>query len=160
MKRKIFGCVIVALVFSTGCTVVSAGAGSRSETSLCEQSRKWGQADSGRAKQVSPDVSEDDNGRSYRFNLGGRDGLQQLEASCGWGTYAECTFKATQSDGVEYQFSEMSTFGLWETQQGLYLVYHIAAPKDEVEKAKRRLVKLGNPPSEVCNQIGDYSKLM
>ncbi|MCE4280586.1 hypothetical protein LYZ77_19045 [Xanthomonas hortorum pv. vitians] len=162
MKLKSVSCVTLALLFITGCTAVSAGAdmSAPSGDSLCEQSRGWGSAGSTRAIKVNPQVSEDDSGRSYRFDLGGRGGLQRFVASCGWGSYAECSFEVAQSDGTNYRFSEMSTFGLWETQQGLYLVYRIVAPKDKAAEGKRRVVKVGNPPAEMCNQIGDYSNLM
>ncbi|WOB50711.1 hypothetical protein NYR97_04730 [Xanthomonas hydrangeae] len=162
MKIKSVGCVTLALFFITGCAAVSAGAdiSALSGDALCEQSRGWGSAGATRAIQVNAQVSEDDNGRSYRFDLGGRGGLQRLDASCGWGSYAECSFEAAQSDGASYRFSEMSTFGLWEAQQGLYLVYRIVAPKDKAAEGKRRVVKVGNPPAEICNQIGDYSNLM
>lgn len=162
MKLKSVGCVMLGLFFITGCTAVFSDAemSPLSEDSLCAQSRGWGSAGSTRAIQVNPQVSEDNDGRSYRFDLGGRDGLQRLDASCGWGSYAECNFEATLSDGTSYRFSEMSTFSLWETQQGLYLVYRIIAPKEEAAKGKRRVVKLGNPPAETCDEIGDYSNLM
>ncbi|APR11215.1 hypothetical protein BI315_00290 [Xanthomonas citri pv. citri] len=162
MKIKSVGCVALALFFITGCTVVSAGADMRapSGASLCEESRGWEGAGSTQAIQVNPQVSEDDSGRSYRFDLGGRGGLKRLGASCGWGSYAECSFEAVRSDGASYRFSEMSTFGLWETKEGLYLVYRIVAPKEKAAEAKRRVVRVGNPPAEICNQIGDYSNLM
>ncbi|PPU66398.1 hypothetical protein XcodCFBP4690_02460 [Xanthomonas codiaei] len=86
--------------------------------------------------------------------------MQRLDASCGWGSYAECSFEVTQSDGASYRFSEISSFGLWQTQQGLYLVYRIVAPKDKAAEAKRKVVKVGDPPVEICNQIGDYSDLI
>ncbi|MEA9822998.1 hypothetical protein VDF98_06095 [Xanthomonas campestris pv. raphani] len=165
MKIKSVGCVVLALFFITGCTAVSAGAdmSAPSGDSLCEQSRGWGGAGSTQALPINPQVSEDDSGRSYRFDLGGRGGrggLKRLDASCGWGSYAECSFEAVRSDGESYRFSEMSTFGLWETQQGLYLVYRIVAPKEKAAEGKRRVVRVGNPPAEICNQIGDYSNLM
>ncbi|UZB01804.1 hypothetical protein OM948_10860 [Xanthomonas citri pv. fuscans] len=162
MKIKSVGCVAFALFFITGCTVVSAGAAmsAPSGASLCEESRGWGGAGSTQAIQVNPQVSEDDSGRSYRFDLGGRGGLKRLDASCGWGSYAECSFEAVRSDGASYRFSEMSTFGLWETKEGLYLVYRIVAPKEKAAEGKRRVVRVGNPPAEICNQIGDYSNLM
>ncbi|MXV11151.1 hypothetical protein DYQ93_08965 [Xanthomonas sp. LMG 8992] len=86
--------------------------------------------------------------------------MRALDANCGWGSYAECSFTARRSDGGTYQFSDLSSFGLWETEDRLYLLYRIVSPKGEADARKRRIVKLGDPPKEVCNQIGDYSRLM
>jgi len=83
-----------------------------------------------------------------------------LDASCGWGSYAECEIKVLQADGTTYQFSELSTFGLWESRGSLYLLYRIVAPKDDTAAHKRRLVKVSNPPLEVCNELGDYSNIL
>jgi len=83
-----------------------------------------------------------------------------LDANCGWGSYAECQITVLQADGTTYRFPELSTFGLWESQGNLYLLYRIVAPKDTMAASKRRVVKVGNPPQEVCNEIGDYSTLM
>ncbi len=111
-------------------------------------------------KQITPMVVESDAGRTYHFDLDGSAGLQTLDARCGWGSYAECAFTARRSNGGTYQFSDLSSFGLWRTTDGLYLLYRIVSPKAETDARKRRVVKLGNPPKEVCNQIGDYSNLM
>ncbi|KAB7768311.1 hypothetical protein CEK68_06195 [Xanthomonas sp. LMG 12461] len=105
-------------------------------------------------------VVESDAGRTYHFDLDGSAGLQTLNASCGWGSYAECAFTARRSDGKAYQFSGLSSFGLWKSMDGFYLLYRIVSPKGEADARKRRIVKLADPPKEVCNQIGDYSDLM
>ncbi|WP_295942922.1 hypothetical protein [uncultured Xanthomonas sp.] len=110
--------------------------------------------------QIAPTVLEGDAGLTYHFDLHGSSGLQALDASCGWGSYAECLFTARRSDGEAYRFSDLSNFDLWKTEDGLYLLYRIVSPKAETDARKRRIVKLGNPPKEVCNQIGDYSDLM
>lgn len=162
MSGKSSRSVALALILMAGGAAASAGAdvGRATDMSLCEQSRSWSGAASTQATQNIPQVSEQDGGRTYRFDLAGRGGLRSMTANCGWGSYAECSVDVTQADGASYQFSELSTFGLWETQQGLYLVYRIVAPKDEVSSEKRRVVKVSNPPQEVCNQIGDYSSLI
>lgn len=120
----------------------------------------WDKAGSAFATPIIQQVSEGGDGRVYHFDLSGRAGLRSLHASCGWGTYAECAFEAVTADGQQYRFSELSTFGLWESREALYPLYRIVDPKDEAAAAKRRLVKVGNPPAEICNQIGDYSGLM
>jgi len=162
MTAKFFRCLLLALVPITGCASVSAGGQDSlpSEASLCEKSLSWGGGPSSPASQVAPQVSEGDSGRSYHFDLGGRGGVRSLDASCGWGSYAECDIKVLQVDGTTYQFSELSTFGLWESQGSLYLLYRIVAPKDDAAASKRRVVKVSNPPQEVCNEIGDYSNIM
>ncbi|MDR6674222.1 hypothetical protein [Xanthomonas sp. 1678] len=162
MTTKFFRGFLLTLVLMTGCTSVSAGGEDAlpEKRSLCEQSRGWGGSASSAASQIEPQVSEDDSGRTYRFDLGGRGGVRSLDASCGWGSYAECDIKVLQVDGASYHFPEMSTFGLWESQDNLYLLYRIVAPKDDVAAGKRRVVRVGNPPLEVCNEIGDYSNIM
>jgi len=152
----------LALVLMASSAAVSAGtqAGQATDMSVCEQSRSWSHATSTQATQIIPQVSERDGGRTYSFDLGGRGGLRSMTANCGLGSYAECSVDVTQADGATYQFSEISTFGLWETPQGLHLVYRIVAPRDEAASEKRRVVKVSNPPQEICNQIGDYSSLM
>lgn len=127
---------------------------------LCSQASDWTDGASVDVKQMTPMVVESDAGRTYHFDLHGSAGLQTLDASCGWGSYAECVFTARRSDGGTYQFSDLSSFGLWRTTDGLYLVYRIVSPKAKTDARKRRVVKLGNPPKELCNQIGDYSDLM
>ncbi|WP_295921529.1 hypothetical protein [uncultured Xanthomonas sp.] len=97
---------------------------------------------------------------TYHFDLRGTGGLQSLDASCGSGSYAECNFTAHRLDDTAYQFSELSTFGLWQVQGRLYLLYRIVSPKNDAVARKRRLVELAEPPVEICNQIGDYSDLM
>jgi hypothetical protein len=131
-----------------------------SQASLCEQARGWGEAATSSAHQIPALVNEDASGRSYRFDLAGRGGLRALDASCGFGSYAECTFRAVASDGAAYQFSDLSSFGLWEMNGHLYLLYRIVSPKDDAAAAKRRVVRVDNPPIRVCNEIGDYSDLM
>lgn len=131
-----------------------------SQVSRCEQARGWGEATSSSAHQIPALVSEDASGRSYRFDLAGRAGLRSLDANCGFGSYAECTFRAVGADGTAYQFSDLSSFGLWELDGNLYLLYRIVSPKDDAAAAKRRVVRVGNPPMQVCNEIGDYSDLM
>jgi len=162
MPRKSYRSAALVLALTAGGAAVSASAADARATdmSLCEQSRSWSNAASTQATQVVPQVSEQDGGRTYRFDLGGRGGLQTMTANCGLGSYAECSVDVIQANGAGYQFSEISTFGLWETPQGLYLVYRIVAPKDEAASSKRRVVKVSNPPQEICNQIGDYSNLM
>lgn len=168
MKFKNLGWV--ALVSVAGCgaaapegvlraTPTSASPDMRSST-LCDQSREWGNAGSGAARAITPQINENGEGRTYHFDLSSRAGLKALDASCGWGNYSECNFIAVQSDGQQYQFSDLSSFSLWELKGSLYLMYRIANPKDEVAANKRRLVKVGNPSTPVCNQIGDYSDVM
>ncbi|WP_244672647.1 hypothetical protein [Xanthomonas sp. D-93] len=127
---------------------------------LCSQASDWTDGASVGVKQITPMVVESDAGRAYHFALDGGAGLQTLDASCGLGSYAECFFTARRSNGGTYQFSDLSSFGLWRTTDGLYLLYRIVSPKGEADAPKRRIVKLADPPEEVCNQIGDYSDLM
>lgn len=131
-----------------------------SQASLCEQARGWGEAATSPAQQIPALVNEDANGRSYRFDLAGRGGLRALDASCGFGSYAECTFRAVGVDGTAYRFSDLSSFGLWEMDGHLYLLYRIVSPKDDAAAAKRRVMRVDNPPVRICNEIGDYSDLM
>lgn len=153
---------LLALLLSVPCALVLArGASAAASMSwLCAQSHHWGDTVASPAHQIVPQVSEDGGGRSYRFDLAGRGGLLSLDASCGLGTYAECAFTAVEQDGTTYRFSELSTFGLWDWQGRLYLLYRIVSPKDEVAAAKRRVVRVDDPPVQVCNEIGDYSNLM
>ncbi|WP_369977202.1 hypothetical protein [Xanthomonas bundabergensis] len=163
MKTKFFQYLFLTLTLTTGCASVSAGGedAASAGVSLCEQSRGWGSSTSSPASQVAPQVVEDSSGRSYHFDLDGRGGgIRSLDATCGWGSYAECDIKVLQADGTTYQFSELSTFGLWESRGSLYLLYRIVAPKDDAAASKRRVVKVSNPPQEVCNEIGDYSNIM
>lgn len=127
---------------------------------LCSQASDWTDGSSVDVKQMTPMVVESDAGRTYHFDLHGSVGLQTLDASCGWGSYAECVFTARRSDGTTYQFSGISSFGLWKSMDGFYLLYRIVSPKGEADARKRRIVKLDDPPREVCNQLGDYSNLM
>ena len=53
-----------------------------------------------------------------------------------------------------------ASFGLWEMNGRLYLLYRIVSPKDDAAAAKRRVVRVDNPPIRVCNEIGDYSDLI
>lgn len=163
MAARFFGRLFVTLVPVMGCASASAGgqdASPSSSPSLCEQSLGWKNDAASPVSQVVPQVSEGDSGRSYHFDLGGRGGVSSLDASCGWGSYAECDIKVLQADGATYQFSELSTFGLWESRGSLYLLYRIVVPKDDAAASKRRVVKVSNPPLEVCNEIGDYSNIM
>lgn len=153
---------VLWLLATTGCTYRFAqiGMDKPSGPSLCSEVLDWERISAPRALRVTPQIVEDENGRSYRFDLGGRKGLRHLEASCGFGAYAECSFEATDSNGRVFRFSEMSTFSLWESRQEFYLVYHVVDPKRKSDKGLRRVVKMDDPPSEICNQIGDYSNLM
>jgi hypothetical protein len=163
MPAKFFQCLVLTLTLVTGCASVSAGGKDAASAglSLCEQSRGWDGGASSPASQIAPQVVEDDSGRSYHFDLDGHGGgIRSLDATCGWGSYAECDIKVLQANGATYQFSELSTFGLWESRGSLYLLYRIVAPKDDTAAHKRRVVKVSNPPTEVCNEIGDYSKIM
>ena len=161
MANKAFRGLLLMPVLAAACASASADDGSTvGSTWLCEQSRSWGTTAASPAHQIVPQVSEDDSGRSYRFDLAGRGGLRSLDASCGVGTYAECVFTAAGTDGTTYRFSELSTFGLWESQGRLYLLYRIVTPKGGADAGKRRVVKVDNPPVQVCNEIGDYSNLM
>jgi hypothetical protein len=154
-------CLGLTAMFTAGCVSVSAGgvAAPTSKDALCQQASAWG-GGTPTATQITPTVTEGDDGRSYHFDLGGKGGLKALDASCGWGSYAECSFTAHQRDGGTYQFSDLSSFGLWDANGQLYLLYRIVSPKDEAAARKRRVVQPGHPPVEVCNQIGDYSNLM
>lgn len=158
----------LALVLSSGCATAGPDdVRSRTESNpnissdaLCDQARTWDSGDAPPAKHIVPKVDEGSEGRTYHFDLSGRAGLRTLDASCGWGSYAECNFEIVQSDGAQYQFSELSTFSLWEFQGSPYLLYRIIDPKDKAAAARRRLVKVGNPPIVACNTIGDYSDVM
>ncbi|WDK01055.1 hypothetical protein JH307_18655 [Xanthomonas campestris] len=156
------GCLTLVSLAATGCLSASAGSetGAMSGGSLCDESRRWGRIGATHALQVVPQVFEDENGRLYHFDLKGRGGLYYLDARCGVGTYAECAFTATRSTGGRFQFSDISIFGLWETQYAYYLLYSVVTPKSASERRQRRVVQLGDPPVEICNQIGDYSNLM
>lgn len=157
--------VCLSLALMSGCASATGDTSRTRPTgaqpdALCDLARSWNTAKPSSAHQITPDVDEDGDGRHYHFNLSGRAGLRTLDANCGWGSYAECNFKAIKTDGGQYQFSDLSTFGLWESRGSLFLLYRIIDPKDAAAAAKRRLVKVGDPPAEVCNQIGDYSDLM
>ncbi|UYK72345.1 hypothetical protein [Xanthomonas sacchari] len=162
MMIKPLWCLGLTGLLLAGCANVPAGGAPAvsSGDALCTQASAWGAGTKTPVAQIAPTINDGDEGRSYHFDLGGKGGLQTLDASCGWGSYAECTFTARQSDGKTYQFSDLSTFGLWEAKGDLYLLYRIVSPKDEAAAGKRRIVKLGNPPTKICNQIGDYSDLM
>lgn len=163
MLNKSRLCLGLTAMLSAGCASVSAGglAAPASKDALCQQASEWGGGKTtATATQIAPTVTEGDEGRAYHFDLGGKGGLKALDASCGWGSYAECTFTAHQPDGGTYQFSDLSSFGLWDANGQLYLLYRIVSPKDEAAARKRRVVKPGHPPVEVCNQIGDYANLM
>lgn len=149
-------------IFLAGCANVPADRTEelRSGDTLCSQAGDRGEGALVAAVQITPTVAEGDTGRAYHFDLDGKGGLQALDASCGWGSYAECLFAARRSEGGTYQFSDLSSFGLWEAKDGLYLLYRIVSPKGKADARKRRIVKLGDPPKEVCNQIGDYSRLL
>lgn len=164
MTRMHLACLSLALVAgdasATGHTP-QAGPTTAPPDAPCVQARRWNAANpASSARQVTPEVNEDGNGRHYHFNLSGRAGLRTLDANCGWGSYAECSFKATQADGRAYTFTDLSSFGLWEDHGTLYLLYRIISPTTDADAAKRRLLRLGDPPTEVCNQIGDYTGLL
>ncbi len=148
--------------FLVGCAnvstseVVAAGSGD----AICRQAADWGSGGSLSAQQIMPTIMGNEVGVTYHFDLRGTGGLRSLDASCGSGSYAECNFTAHRLDGKAYQFSELSTFGLWQVQGRLYLLYRIVSPKNDAAARKRRLVELAEPPVEICNQIGDYSDLM
>ncbi len=148
--------------FLVGCAnvstseVVAAGSGD----AICKQAADWDGGGPSSAQQVTPTIRESQVGLTYHFDLRGTGGLRSLDASCGSGSYAECNFTAHRLDGKAYQFSELSTLGLWQVQGRLYLLYRIVSPKNDAAARKRRLVELVDPPVEICNQIGDYSDLM
>ncbi|MGV7195763.1 hypothetical protein [Xanthomonas axonopodis] len=154
--------VVFWLLVTTGCTwrFAQFGMDKPSGPSLCAEVLDWESASASQALRMTPQIVEDENGRSYHFDLGGRKGLRDLAASCGIGVYAECSFDATYSNGHVFRFSELSTFSLWKSREEFYLVYHVVAPKGKFDKGLRRVVKVDDPPSEICNQIGDYSNLM
>ncbi|MBB2804744.1 hypothetical protein [Xanthomonas arboricola] len=154
--------VVFWLLVTTGCTwrFAQFGMDKPSGPSLCAEVLDWGSASASQALRMTPQIVEDENGRSYHFDLGGRKGPRYLAASCGIGVYAECSFDATCSNGHVLRFSELSTFSLWKSREEFYLVYHVVVPEGELEKGLRRVVKVDDPPSEICNQIGDYSNLM
>lgn len=56
--------------------------------------------------------------------------------------------------------TEVSLFGPWESRSNLYLLYRIVEPEDDMAASKCCVVKVRNPSLEVCNEIGDHSKLM
>ncbi|WP_232764185.1 hypothetical protein ACQR5W_18630 [Xanthomonas sacchari] len=136
--------------------VVAAGA----RDAVCTQARDWDGGGSLPAQQITPTITGNEMGVTYHFDLRGTGGLRSLDASCGPGSYAECNFTAHRLDGTAYQFSELSTFGLWQVQGRLYLLYRIVSPESDAAARKRRLVELAESPVEICNQIGDYSDLM
>lgn len=76
------------------------------------------------------------------------------------GAATPCAFTAYQVDGKAYRFSDLSTFGLWQKEGRLYLLYRIVSPKNDTAARQRRVMALADPPVELCNQIGDYSNLM
>ncbi|HET9032047.1 MAG TPA: hypothetical protein VFN25_03980, partial [Dokdonella sp.] len=156
MKIRYFGWLMVAA--AAGCTTVEAS--QAASASLCEEARGWSSAASEDATRILPSETSEEGGRTYRFDLAGRGGLRVLHAECGWASYSECAFQVTRIDGSQYAFSDLSTFGLWEYQGALYLLYGIVDPKTEVDAGKHRITKVSNPPTEVCNEIGDYSDLM
>lgn len=47
-----------------------------------------------------------------------------------------------------------------EAKGALYLVYRIVGAKDQAAQAKRRVVKVADPPMPMCNEIGDYADIM
>jgi hypothetical protein len=157
MANKQLGWLVMVLV--AGCTTIEAG-GHAAPAMLCEQARTWGFTQSEEAMQIPPNDISEKGGRTYRFDLAGRGGMRTLRVECGWGSYAECAFQATQVDGRQFAFSDLSTFGLWDYRGTLYLLYRIVDPKTDIDATKRRVVKVGDPPVEACNRIGDYSDLM
>lgn len=146
----------------TGCASAPAGdvVAAVSGDAICRQAADWGSGGSLSAQQITPTIIGNEVGVTYHFDLRGTGGLRSLDASCGSGSYAECNFTAHRLDDKAYQFSELSTFGLWQMQGRLYLLYRIVSPKSDATARKRRLVELAEPPVEICNQIGDYSNLM
>ncbi|WP_254459392.1 hypothetical protein [Xanthomonas sacchari] len=152
--------VLIAISLAGCANLPAARAEEPPGEALCKQASDWDRGSPVPGLQITPTVVEGDAGRAYHFDLGGKGGLQALDANCGWGSYAECIFTARRSDGGTYQFSDLSSFGLWETEGRLYLLYRIVSPKGEADARKRRIVRLGDPPQEVCNQVGDYSRLM
>jgi hypothetical protein len=157
MTNKHFGWLVLALL--AGCTTVRAG-GQETSATLCEQAGSWDSAAPEGTVRIPPSDTSEEGGRTYRFDLAGRGGLRTMEAECGWAPYSECAFRVTRADGRQYAFSDLSTFGLWEHQGALYLLYRIVDPKTDADAGKRRIMEVGDPPTEVCNQIGDYSSLM
>lgn len=157
MLCRIAACLIVPSLF-LGCASVTAG-DSSSPPGLCSQSRTWDASAPKDTVRILPTSTSEENGRIYKFDLDGRSGLRSLRAECGWASYSECNFRATQEDGQQYDFSDLSTFALWEHQGALYLLYRVVSPKSDADARKRRLIKVGNPPVEVCSQI-DYTQLM
>lgn len=158
MSRSAF-VLIAGVCLAAGCTSVAADTEELPGT-LCQQAVAWTSTPPPGTGQIAPTETSEEGGRIYRFDLDGRGSLRSLQAACGWGVYAECAFSATRTDGQEFTFSELSTFGLWNRNGELYLLYRIVDPKTEDDAAKRRLVRIEDPPVEVCNQIGDYSDLM
>ncbi|WP_260400235.1 hypothetical protein [Xanthomonas sp. F10] len=156
-------CWLGLIAFSVvGCANVSTSeaAAAGSGDAICKQAADWDRRGSLSAQQIAPTVIESDVGLTYHFDLRGTGGLRSLDASCGSGSYAECNFTVHRLDGKAYWFSELSTFGLWQVQGRLYLLYRIVSPKNDIAARKRRLVELAEPPVEICNHIGDYSNLM
>lgn len=156
MKIRYFGWLMMAAL--AGCITVETD--QAVFASLCEEARSWRSAAPEGMTRILPSETSEEGGRTYRFDLAGRGGLRVLQADCGWASYSECAFQVTRVDGSQYEFSDISTFSLWEYQGALYLLYGIVDPKTEVDSGKHRVTKVGNPPTEVCNEIGDYSDLM
>lgn len=157
MFSRLAACLIVTSLFS-GCATVAAG-NSTTPHGLCSESSTWDTGASKGTVRILPRSTSEENGRIYEFDLDGRSGLRSLHAECGWASYSECIFRVTENDGQQYDFSDLSTFALWEHKGALYLLYRVVSPTSDADARKRRLVKVGNPPVEVCSQI-DYTQLM
>ena len=142
-----------------GCASVEANDGGAAAVG-CQQALEWDGAAKDTARHVAPDATSEEDGRTYHFDLAGLGGLRSLQAECGWGSYAECTFRASRAAGEDFIFSDLSTFAVWEKEGDLYLVYRIVNPRSAEDAAKRRVVRVGDPPVTVCNQIGDYANLI
>ena len=156
MKIRYSGWLL--MVSLAGCTTVENGRAA--SVPLCEEARSWSSTAPEDVTRILPSETSEEGGRSYRFDLAGRGGLRVLQADCGWAPYSECAFHVTRVDGSQYAFSDLSTFGLWEYRGALYLLYGIVDPKTEGDSGRHRIMEVGNPPTEVCNDIGDYSDLM
>ena len=156
MSKMTAGGLICLLVTACASGSVADTGGRR----MCQQLRAWEAAGTYAAYRVAPTTTSDDGGARYEFELGDHGVIRRISADCGSGNYSECEFEVMRADGRRFGFEELSRFALIKVDANYFLVYRIIGAEDALEKAKRRVVKVADPPQAICNEIGDYAELM
>ena len=139
---------------------VASASAQAADADLCQQVRTWKATGEYARHQIAPSGGSDEGGLNYRFDLDGRHGLKSVSAECGAGGYSECEFAVERADGGRYAFTELSRFGLILAGDRYYLVYGIVGASKGKDPDAKRVVELSDPPTPVCDQIGDYADLM